>query len=77
MNEKEKDVLIRFEKWIYENNPSKEFLVEIIKLGFDYGNGKTISQHSKEIGMTYQGFTKCHNNKISNINGIKFVLSEN
>lgn len=38
MTEKEKDILSGIEMFVFTNNASNDFFVEIIKLSFQYGN---------------------------------------
>jgi hypothetical protein len=58
----------------YENNQLNDNdLVQIIILGFDLLNLKTIQKYAKDNGKTYRGVSK-FNKKIVNINNNKFVI---
>lgn len=72
LTEKEKDILQRFEKYIYTNRVSKEFLVQYIELIGDYLGLKTIPDYSKENNISYNGVKKFR--LIRKIFNIKFVI---
>jgi hypothetical protein len=58
----------------YENNQLNDNdLVQIIILGFDLLNLKTIQKYAKDNEKTYRGVSK-FNKKIVNINNNKFVI---
>ena len=56
-----------------ENDISNNDLVQIIILGFDLLNLKTISKFKDDHNKTYSGVAR-HNKNIVNINGNKFVI---
>lgn len=56
-----------------ENDISENDLVQIIILGFDLLNLKTISKFKEDHNKTYSGVAR-HNKNIININGNKFVI---
>lgn len=56
-----------------ENALTNEDLVQLIILGFDLLNLKTISQFAKENSKTYRGVEKFNKN-IIDVNGNKFVI---
>jgi hypothetical protein len=55
------------------NDINENDLVQIIVLGFDLLNLKTIQQYAKDNGKTYRGVSKFNKNIVS-INGNKFVI---
>jgi len=65
MTDKERTVAKKFEKYLYENGYSEAFLVEIIKLAFDYGNVKTVQSYADSKGKSYQGIVQSHKEKIN------------
>ena len=66
--------LLYFIQEKYEsNNLTNEDLVQLIILGFDMLNLKTISKYASDNGKTYRGVEKFNKN-IVNINGNKFVI---
>ena len=72
MTETEKDVIDRFEKYLYENTLSKEFYVSLLKLAIDYSGATNVSTYAKENGITPQGVNRYRKPIIHN--GIKFVI---
>lgn len=72
MTEKEVVKLIEIEKYIYENNISNVFLIQLIELGFNYLNLKTIPQYAKDNNMSYNGVKKYR--KIIKIRNMKYVI---
>lgn len=66
--------LIYFIQEKYELNELSNYdLVQLIILGFDLLNLKTISQFAKDNGKTYRGVEQFNKN-IVDINGNKFVI---
>lgn len=54
MTDKEKDICNRFEKYLFNNNLSKDFFVEIIKLCFQYGSMGGVSHLAKNNNCSKQ-----------------------
>ena len=73
MTEKEEDIIIRLEKYIYTNNVSHDFLIQIFELAGTYANIQTISDYAKDNNMSYNGVKKFR--KIKKLFGVKFVIN--
>lgn len=71
---KEKDLIVRFEKYIVENQISKECLVQFIELCGKYTNIKTLSDYAREENLSYNGVKKCRN--VVEIFNVKFVVDD-
>ncbi len=71
-SDKEREIAERFEKFIYENNPSNEFLLQIFELAGSYLNLQTISDYAKANGLSYNGVKKTRN--ITEKFGCRFVI---
>ncbi len=72
MTEKEAKTIEKFGKFVFENNVSNDFLVQIIELAGDFLNLQTISDYARSHGKTYNGVKKCR--KIKKIFNVKFVI---
>ena len=72
LTEKEKDILQRLEKYIYQNKVSNEFQVQIIELAGSFLNLQTISNYSRDKNLSYNGVKKCR--QIIELFKIKFVI---
>lgn len=72
MTKKEKLTIEKYEKFVFENNPSTDFLVEIFKLSGNYLNLQTISNYAKSHNKSYEGVKRFRN--IKEIFGVKFVI---
>lgn len=72
LTEKEKEILNRFQKFIYNNSPNNDLLVQIIELAGTYLNIQTISDYAKENGLSYNGVK--NNREIRNIFNVRFVI---
>lgn len=72
LTEKEQEVLNRFEKFIYNNSPNNDLLIQIIELSGSYLNIQTISDYAKENRLSYNGVK--NNRKIKTIFNVKFVI---
>jgi hypothetical protein len=72
MTDEEQIVLNKFEKYVYENVPSNDFLVQICELSGKYLNLQTISNYAKNNGKSYNGVKKFRQ-KI-NLFGVKFII---
>jgi SpoVK/Ycf46/Vps4 family AAA+-type ATPase len=75
MTDKERDIVERLDKYFYENPPSNECLLEIIKVAFQYGNVMNVSDYAKAKDITPQGVYACKN--VQNENNIRFVIDNN
>jgi hypothetical protein len=75
MTAEEEVVLNKFEKYIYENVPSNDFLVQICELSGRYLNLQTISDYAKNNGKSYNGVKK--HRIIKNLWGVNFVIDNN
>lgn len=69
---KEQQVIDKFEKWIYENNPSNEFYVQIIERAGSYLNLQAITDYVKENKISCNVAKKYRN--VLDIFNIKFVI---
>jgi hypothetical protein len=75
MTEKEILALQKFEKFIFENDVSNDFLVQIIELAGGYLNLMTISDYAKSNKLSYNGVKKFRETK--EIFNVKFVIDNN
>jgi hypothetical protein len=73
MTDKEREIRDRFEKYLFENDVSNEFLLEIIKVVFDYGNVMTVKDYADSQGISPQGVYACR--ETEKINNIRFVIN--
>ena len=73
MTEKEINTIRKFEKWIYENNPSVDFLVQIIELAGAYGNIMSIPNCAKLNNISYNGVKK--NREVIKVLGFNMVAN--
>ena len=73
MTEKEEDIIIRLEKYIYTKGVSNDFLVQLFELAGTYADIQTISDYANENNMSYNGVKKFR--KIKELFGVKFVIN--
>lgn len=57
----ETEALHRIAKRIHEKGVSNDFLVQLIVLGGEHLNLRTISNYARENRMTYRGVKECRN----------------
>jgi hypothetical protein len=72
LSEKERITLEKYSKFLYEQNPSSSFLVQIIELTGRQLNLETISGYAKRTGKSYNG-VKNHRT-IKKLFNVKFVI---
>ena len=72
LTERQRQTLVKFEKFIYEEASNPDFLVQIIELAGTYLNIRTISDYAKENNKSYNGVKNFA--PIKEIFGIKFVI---
>jgi hypothetical protein len=72
VNQKEKDMLTRFDKMLHDNGASNEFLLAITSTCFDYLNPLSIPEYKTKYGMSYNGAKKCR--KTTTILRKKYIL---
>lgn len=72
MTEKEQITLQKFERYVYENEISNDFLVQLIEHAGSYLNLQTISDYAKANGLSYNGVKNCR--EIREIFNVKFVI---
>jgi len=74
-SEKENLTLTKYEKFLFEQNPSLSFLLQIIELTGRQLNLETISDYAKRYGMSYNGVKQCR--KVIKMFNVKFVAENN
>jgi len=72
LSKKEKDIITRIDKYLYENKITNDCLVQLIELCGGYLNLKTIPNYAKDNNLSYNGVKKTRN--IINLFNIKFVI---
>ena len=72
LTNKEQDKLEMINKFVYENNVSNAFLVQLIEVAGKFLNLKTIPDYVKENDISYNG-VKNHRH-IETIFNVKFVI---
>ena len=74
MTEKEKLSINRLEKYC-RTEASKDFLIEVLKMGASYLNARSITRYSEDENISYQGAIKRLNeNNYISFNGLKIVI---
>ena len=68
----ENEVLERYAKYLHNQNPSVDFLVQIIELSGSHLNLETISDYCRRTGMSYNG-AKNHR-QIIELFGVKYII---
>ena len=72
LEEKERLTIQKFDKFVFENNPSTTFLVQIIERAGSYLNLETIPEYARKNKLSYNGVKKCR--QIIEIFKNKFVI---
>ena len=72
LTDTEKQVLNKFEKYVFEKCPSNAFLVQLIELAFDYLNAESVQQCADRLGISYNGVKKTR--PVMVIQGNKYVI---
>lgn len=75
LSDNEIKMINKFDKYVYDNSVSNDFLVEIIKRAGQYLNLQTISDYAKEHNLSYQGVKTCRS--IQELFNVKFVIDNN
>ncbi|MCF8218736.1 MAG: hypothetical protein K9J21_07115 [Bacteroidales bacterium] len=75
LSEKERQVLEKFLKYVYTNDFSNEFLVQLIELAGSFLNLQTIPDYARENNLSYNGVKKTR--QIRKIFNVKFVIDNN
>jgi len=71
LNEIERIVINKFEKYIYEKRPSNDLLVQIIELGYAYLNAESIQECANRLSKSYNGILKTK--QITTIRNQKYI----
>ena len=75
LTEKETLTIERYGKFLREQNPSTDFLVQILELTGGHLNLETIQNYCKRTGMSYNGAKNYR--KIFNMFGVRYVIENN
>lgn len=73
--DKERLTIEKYGKFLYEQNPSNDFLVQIIELTGKQLNLETISEYAKRTGKSYNGVKRFRN--ILRLFNVNFVIDNN
>lgn len=73
MNELEKEMINRFEKYIFGKGVSNDSLIQFIEISGLYLGLKTISQKAKELNTDYNNVKMSSIQKVKLFN-VKFVI---
>ena len=75
LSKNEELMITKFDKYVFGNGASNDFLIQIIESAGSYLNLLTISDYAKEHNLSYNGVK--NNRDIIEIFNVKFVIDNN